>query len=141
MHDKTLTELAASLAAGEFSSRELTENLLARIEDFKVAARTSSFRFRGTDTDVRTIGADLNVRLVLEEGLTISQVCCDLGISTSSLSRWVQQAEIDAGRGEEGALTTDEKDELRRLRRENAQLRMEREILKKAAAFFAKENQ
>jgi transposase-like protein len=52
----------------------------------------------------------------------------------------VKQAEIDAGHGPAGAPTTAERDELTRLRRENKQLRMEREILKKAAAFFAKEH-
>ena len=70
----------------------------------------------------------------------VSQVARDLGIGRESLTRWIRQAEIDAGQGPEGALTSEEKDELRRLRRENKRLRMEREILKKAAAFFAKED-
>jgi transposase len=52
----------------------------------------------------------------------------------------VRQAEIDAGRGAPGALTSEEREELGRLRRENRTLRMERDILKKATAFFAKEN-
>jgi len=52
----------------------------------------------------------------------------------------VHQAEVDAGRGQHGELTTAEREELARLRREVKTLRMEREILKKAAAFFAKEN-
>ena len=51
-----------------------------------------------------------------------------------------EQAEIDAGRGPSGALTTAEREELTRLRREIRTLKMEREILKKAAAFFAKES-
>jgi transposase len=51
----------------------------------------------------------------------------------------VKQASIDEGSGPEGALTSDELEELRRLRRENRTLEMEREFLKKAAAFFAKE--
>jgi len=62
-----------------------------------------------------------------------------LGISPTSLSRWVEQAEIDAGKGTVGALTTEERKELRALKRENRRLRMEAEILKNAAAFFAKE--
>ena len=58
----------------------------------------------------------------------------------TALRSWVRQAENDAGRGAPGALTTEEREELGRLRRENRTLRMERDILKKATAFFAKEN-
>jgi transposase len=79
------------------------------------------------------------VRLVEQSEKSLRQVAADLGLSPESLRRWVQQAATDAGNGPAGALTTAERDELRRLRRENATLRMEREILKKAAAFFAKE--
>jgi transposase-like protein len=80
------------------------------------------------------------VRLVLEEGRTINAVAKSLDIYPSSLSDWVRQAEIDRGKGPPGALKSEELDELRRLRKENRELKMEREILKKAAAFFAKEN-
>jgi transposase len=80
------------------------------------------------------------VRLVLEEGKSVSDVARDLDLTRSALDGWVRQAKIDAGRGAPGALTTGEKEELSRLRRENRELRMEREILKKAAAFFAKES-
>jgi len=79
------------------------------------------------------------VRLVEQSGKSMRQVAADLGLATESLRRWVQQAKTDAGQGPAGSLTTEEREELRRLRRENATLRMEREILKKAAAFFAKE--
>ena len=79
------------------------------------------------------------VKLV-QGGRSISAVAEDLEVSHSTLGRWVQQAEIDAGRGPEGALTSSEKQELSELRREVKKLREEREILKKAAAFFAKEN-
>ena len=72
---------------------------------------------------------------------SIGQVARDLGLNETSVRHWLQQAEVDAGRGPEGALTTQERDELRRLRRENRVLLEEREILKKAAAFFAKENE
>lgn len=70
----------------------------------------------------------------------ISDVARDLDIADSVVRAWVKQAEVDAGAGPDGALTTAEKDELRVLRREVRQLREEREILKKAAAFFAKES-
>ena len=62
-------------------------------------------------------------------------------LTESALREWVARAEADAGRGRPGVLTTDERDELRRLRRENRVLREEREILKKAAAFFARESE
>lgn len=71
---------------------------------------------------------------------SIGEVSRDLDLTESAVRHWVKQAEVDAGRGPEGAMTTDEKDELRRLRKEIRVLREEREILKKAAAFFAKEN-
>ena len=67
-------------------------------------------------------------------------VAKDIGVPATCLRNWMRQADIDAGKGSPGALTTKEKEELRRLRRENRQLQMERDFLKKAAAFFAKEN-
>jgi transposase len=78
------------------------------------------------------------VRLVREVG-NLAKVARDLDLTDSSLRNWVQQADIDDGRGSDGALTTAEREELRRLRRENRTLEMERDFLKKAAAFFAKE--
>src|SRR5579859_6783819 len=77
------------------------------------------------------------VRLVRSGG-KLSQVAGDLGISTESLRHWMKQQDIDQGRRADG-LTTEERDELRRLRRENRVLREEREILVKASAFFATE--
>ena len=62
----------------------------------------------------------------------------DLGVSESGLRRWMAQADIDDGNKE--GLTTSEKEELSRLRRENRVLRMERDLLSRAAAFFASEN-
>ena len=79
-------------------------------------------------------------RLVNNSDKTIPQICREMDLSVSSVRNWVKQAEIDAGRGPSGALTTAEREELTRLRREIRTLRMEREILKKAAAFFAKES-
>ena len=78
------------------------------------------------------------VRLVREVE-SVPQVARDLDLTETALRHWVKQAEIDEGAGPEGALTTEEKEELRRLRRENRTLKMERDFLKKAAAFFAKE--
>jgi transposase len=79
------------------------------------------------------------VRLVLDEGKTIAQVARDLDLNANSVSTWVSQARADRSKGKTG-ITTEERAELARLRKENRELRMEREILKKAAAFFAKEN-
>jgi transposase len=81
------------------------------------------------------------VKLVLEEGRSIGSVCRELDLVNSAVRRWVQQAKIDRGAGPRGAVTTVEREELSRLRRENRQLRMERDILKRAAVFFAKESQ
>ncbi len=78
------------------------------------------------------------IELVRLTGKSIRQAAKDLGISEVSLRNWVKQADADAGR-RSGGLSSDEREELQRLRRENQTLRMEREILKKAAAFFAKE--
>ena len=81
------------------------------------------------------------VRLVLESGKSIGAIARELDLAETALRRWVRQAEIDAGCGPAGALTTSERDELTQLRRENKRLRMERDILKKATAFFAKESE
>ncbi len=77
------------------------------------------------------------VELIRASGKSIGRVCRDLDLTETAVRRWVQQAEIDAGR--RPGLTTAEREELARLRREVRVLREEREILKKAAAFFAKE--
>ena len=80
------------------------------------------------------------VRLVQASGRSVYQVARDLDLTETALRRWVQQAEIDSRQGPPGALTTEQLVELRELRRENKRLRMERDFLKKAAAFFAKES-
>ena len=79
------------------------------------------------------------VRLVEIGDRSVAEVARDLGISMQTLWQWVQQAKVEAGHAGEG-LTGTERDELRQLRREVARLREEREILKKATAFFAKES-
>lgn len=79
------------------------------------------------------------VRLVTEEGKTVGQVARDLDLTETALRTWVERARADRGQGKAGALTTAEREELARLRKENRQLQMERDFLKKAAAFFAKE--
>jgi transposase len=80
------------------------------------------------------------VGLVLDEGKSVTQVAKDLDLTPSSLGKWVEQARADKGRSSRGTLTTEEKEELAQLRKEVRTLRIERDILKKAAAFFAKEN-
>ncbi len=79
------------------------------------------------------------VRLARGSDKSLPALAADLGISSEALRHWVRRADADAGRGQPGALTTDEREELRRLRRENHVLKQERAIVKKAAAFFAKE--
>jgi transposase len=79
------------------------------------------------------------VKLVLAEGKSSTEVARDLGLTESALRIWVQQAKADRGEGQPGALTTAEREELSGLRKRVRQLEMERDILKNAAAFFAKE--
>src|ERR671919_1139489 len=80
------------------------------------------------------------VRLVRESGKSVPTVARELDLTEAALRSWVRQAEVDAGRGAPGALTSEEREELGRLRRETRTLRMERDILKKETAFFAKES-
>jgi transposase len=95
---------------------------------------TKRKRTRRTFTEDFKTGA---VRLVLDEGQTVAAAARDLDLTESSLRNWVQQARADRGTGRPGALTSAERDEIAQLRKENRGLREEREILKKAAAFFA----
>ena len=78
------------------------------------------------------------VRLVLDEGKSVTAVARDLDLARTALHNWVEQARADRTNGKTG-LTTVEREEFARLRKEVRILREEREILKKAAAFFANE--
>ena len=78
------------------------------------------------------------VGLVIDEGRRVIDVARSLGVGEGTLRNWVRQARVD--RGERAGLTTSEKAELAELRRENARLRMERDLLKRATAFWVKES-
>ena len=80
------------------------------------------------------------VEFIRKSGKSIGAVVRELDLTETAVRRWVAQAEIDAGDGPVGALTTAEREELAALRRRVKTLEMEREILKKATAFFAKES-
>ncbi len=99
----------------------------------RMGSRTTGRRVRRQFSDEFRAGA---VRLVLEEGKTVGAVARELDLTPSALGLWVRQARADRTQGKTG-LTTEERAELASLRKENRQLRMERDILKKAAAFFA----
>jgi transposase len=81
------------------------------------------------------------VRLCKVGDRSIGKVARDLDLTETALRAWVKQAKVDAGQGPPEALTTAEREELARLRRENKRLQMERDILKAAATFFAKESE
>ena len=74
---------------------------------------------------------------LIRSGTRLKQVASELGVSEQTLRNWRRQQDVDAGRAD--GLSTDEREELRRLRRENRRLVQEREILKAAATFFARE--
>ena len=80
------------------------------------------------------------VKKVLVGHKTAGQVARDLDLTETAVRKWVKQAQVDRGKGPPGALTTAEREELARLRKEVRELREDREILKKAAAFFAKQH-
>jgi transposase len=78
---------------------------------------------------------------IVDSDKSVTAIARELDLTETALRRWVQQAEVDAGRGPAGALTTREREELVQLRRETKRLRMERDISKKATAFLAKESE
>ncbi len=77
------------------------------------------------------------VKLIRESGRTVGSVARELDLTETAVRNWVKQAEAS---GSAETLSPDEQAELRRLRKENHELRMEKEILRKATAFFAKES-
>ena len=77
------------------------------------------------------------VSLVLDEGRSVASLARSLGIGATNLGNWVRQARVD--RGERDGVTTSERAELAELRRENFRLRQERELLKRATAFWVRE--
>lgn len=104
--------------------------MVSKMEDSKKRKRA-----RRSFTDEFKAGA---VRLVLDEGKPVAEVARDLDLTVSALRTWVERARADRTQGKTG-LTTAEREELAKLRKENRQLKMERDLLKKWAAFFAKE--
>ncbi len=80
---------------------------------------------------------DRGIRMVFESGRPIAHVAADLGIPSETLRKKVRQAEIDEGRRQ--GLSTAERDEIKKLRRENQELRRANEILRSASLFFARE--
>jgi transposase len=102
-----------------------------------MATKGKAQRVRRSFTDEFKAGA---VRLVIDEGKSVGQVARELDLTESALRQWVERTRADRGTGKPGALTSAEREELFRLRKENRILAEEREILKKAAAFFAKQS-
>ena len=78
------------------------------------------------------------VALVIDEGRRVIDVARSLGVGEGTLGNWVRQSRVD--RGERAGVSTGERSELVELRRENARLRMERDLLKRATAFWVKES-
>jgi len=80
------------------------------------------------------------VRIVHQSGKSVNQVAKEMGLTESALRKWVKQAQIDTSGDAQGSLTSAERQELNALRRDLKRLQMERDFLKKAATFFAREN-
>jgi len=80
---------------------------------------------------------DRGTRLVFESGRPIAHVAADLGVPSETLRKYVRRVEVDTGRRE--GLTSEEREEIRKLRKENFELRRANEILKSASVFFARE--
>ena len=102
----------------------------------RMGSKKTGRRARRQFTDEFMAGA---IRLVLDEGKRVGAVARELDLTPSSLANWVRHAQADRTKGRTG-LTTAEREEIARLRKELRVVQEEREILKKAAAFFAKQS-
>ena len=102
----------------------------------RMGSTKASRRVRRQFTEEFKAGA---VRLVLDAGRTVGAVARELDLTASALRQWVEHARAEQTHGKSG-LMKEERDELTRLRRENRILAEERDILKKATAFFAKQS-
>ena len=102
----------------------------------KMEQQEKKRRAKRSYTDEFRAGA---VRLVLDEGKTVAQVARDLDLTESALGLWVRHARADRTKGKSG-LTTAEREELAKLKKEVRELRMERDLLKKCAALFARQS-
>jgi transposase len=111
-------------------------DIFRKVDTMSAMADTRSRRARRRFTDEFKQQA---VRLVLDEGKGVAAVARELDLVPSALGQWVKQTQADRSKGRTG-LTTAEREELARLRKENRILQEERDILKKATAFFAKQS-
>ncbi len=112
----------------------LSQPVAGREPTEPVGRHRSDARNDDTDEEFRREA----VALVRREGRSIPDVAAALGCAQQSLRTWLKQDQLDLGQRRDG-LTGNEREELRRLRRENRRLQQEREILKQATAFFASE--
>ena len=111
-------------------------DIFPKVDTMSTMAESKTKRRRRSYTDEFKASA---VRLVLDEGRSVAGAARDLDVTESALRSWVEHARADRTGGQTG-LTMAEREELARLRKENRILLEEREILKKATAFFAKQN-
>ena len=111
-------------------------DIFRKVDTMSTMAESKTKRRRRSYTDEFKASA---VRLVLDEARSVAGAARDLDVTESALRMWVEHARADRTGGQTG-LTTAEREELARLRKENRILLEEREILKKATAFFAKQN-
>ena len=128
----------AILYIRQSSAHQVQHNLESQRLQYAMRDRLQQLGWR----DIEVVDDDFKaqaVRLVLDEGKSVGSVARDLDLTETALREWVNRARADRTKGKTG-LTTAEREELARLRRENRILQEERDILKKATAFFAKQS-